>query len=106
MTVDADILLLVERDIDFSREQVTSSLVWGSQTINGTKGAEVETHVIEDDGNEFTQKEITFVAKLFDFDASTLPGQRITVKLDGVDHYVMDATDNGAHAVLTLVRKT
>lgn len=105
MGVDSDIVDLVERDIDFSREQITATLVWGSQTINGTKGAELETHVVEPEG-EYIQNEITFVAKLSDFTSSTLPDQRTVVTLDSVKHYVLDATQNGAHAVITLRRGT
>lgn len=105
MGVDSDIVDLVERDIDFARENITSTLVWGAQTINGTKGAELETHVVDEEGEDIV-KEITFVAKLSDFTSSTLPDQRETVTLDGVKHFVMDATENGAHAVLSLQRVT
>ena len=78
---------------------------WGSQTINGTKGAELETHVVEPEG-EYIQLEVVFVAKLSDFASSTLPDQRETVTLDSVKHYVLDAVQNGAHAVITLRRDT
>jgi hypothetical protein len=105
MGVDTDIKAMAERDIAFATGNISAVLSFNSQTIIGTHGPDMDTHVVELEGEYFT-KEFEFVAKYSDFSGGTLPGQRETVEIDGEKVFVQDVNENGVHVVLTLRRDT
>lgn len=82
-----------------------ATMTWGTQTIYGTMSAPRKTLAVEEEGG-YEETVFDFGAVKADFTDGTLPGQQVTVGVNGVNYFVQETqTDEaGVGVVLTLKR--
>lgn len=70
------------------------------QTITGTRSEATEAIDVDGTGNT-ENHDLVFVADITDFTGSTVPDERETVKVDGVNYYVATTMPDQAGVAVT-----
>jgi hypothetical protein len=101
---------LMQADLDYAVTHDSgifqSVLVWGEQTITGTRDVESREDEIEIEGFRDTSS-IVWHGRLANFSNSIPPGVRAEVTIDGDDYYVesWEVSADDLHVELTCRRK-
>jgi len=74
-------------DMDYMIADLPSTLVWGAQTISGTRSEVTKENRTEDEG-DYLDYDLEWAGKIASFSSSTLPTDQTVVTVDSVKYYI------------------